>query len=148
MFLTIEDYKAVVDSKTLAIINQSDPENLRRAEGYAIDEIRSYLRAAQSTKTGVRPYDLDATFAATGSERNQQLVMYACDVALYHLVSWLPQRVGFEIREIRYKRAVEWLESVQAGKVILNIPLIPEAADPDAGQAIKWGSWDKNVYDY
>jgi phage gp36-like protein len=148
MFLSIEDYKAVVDNKTLDVINQSDPENLNRAEGYAIDEISSYLRAAESSKTGIRPYDIAAAFSATGADRNRQLVMYACDVALYHLIAWLPGRIGFDIREIRYKRAIEWLESVQAGKVILDIPLVPEEAADDAGNAIRWGSWGKNKYDY
>jgi phage gp36-like protein len=148
MFLTIEDYKAVVDAKTLAVIDQADPVNLQRAEGYAIDEISGYLRAAQASKTGIRPYDVEAAFAKTGDERNRQLVMYACDVALYHLIAWLPGRNGFEIREIRYKRAIEWLESVQAGKVILDIPLIPEPAPEDAEGAVRWGSLPKNTYDY
>ncbi|MDR1120049.1 MAG: DUF1320 domain-containing protein [Dysgonamonadaceae bacterium] len=148
MFLTIEDYNAVVDSKTLDVINQSEPENLRRAEGYAIEEIGGYLRAAESSKTGIRPYDVDAAFAQVGDDRSRQLVMYTCDVVLYHLIAWLPQRIGFEIREIRYKRAIEWLESVQAGKVILDIPLIPEDNPEDAANNIKWGSWGKNKYDY
>jgi phage gp36-like protein len=148
MFLTIEDYKAVVDNKTLDVINQSDPANLVRAEGYAIDEISGYLRAAESSKTGIRPYDVAAAFSKTGADRNRQLVMYTCDVALYHLIAWLPQRIGFEIREIRYRRAIEWLESVQSGKVILDIPLIPEDNPEDAGNNIKWGSWGKNEYAY
>jgi phage gp36-like protein len=148
MFLTIEDYKAVVDDRTLDVVHQSDAANLQRAEGYAIDEISSYLRAAESNKTGIRPYDVAAAFAATGEERNRQLVMYTCDVALYHLIAWLPQRIGFEIREIRYRRAIEWCESVQSGKVILDIPLVP-ADEPDSeGNKIRWGSWDKNKYDY
>jgi len=150
MFLTIDDYKAVVDAKTLDIINQSDPANLERAEGYAIDEIKSYLRAVQSNKTGIRPYDVDAAFAATDNDRNRQLVMYTVDVALYHLISWLPQRIGFEIREIRYKRAIAWLESVQAGDALLDIPLISENTDTDdeTNTAIRWGSWGKNEYEY
>jgi hypothetical protein len=149
MFLTKEDYKAVVDGKTLDVINQSDEANLERAERYALEEIGGYLRAAQPNRTGQRPYDPAAAFAATGDSRNSQLVMYACDVALYHLVAWLPQRIGFEIREIRYKRAIEWLEDVQAGKIILDIPLVP--AEPDAGDAapgVRWGSWGPNKYDY
>ena len=149
MFLEKEDYKAVVDDKTLDVVNQSDGENLARAERYAIEEISGYLRAALSSKTGIRPYDVEKAFAARGKKRNSQLVMYACDVALYHLIAWLPQRLGFEIREIRYKRAVEWLESVQAGKVILDIPLVEEPADSgdDAGN-VRWGSWKQNKYDW
>jgi phage gp36-like protein len=148
MFLTIEDYRAVVDAKTLDVINRSDAENLLRAESYAIDEISAYLRAAQTAKTGTRPYDINAAFAAEGELRNRQLVMYACDMALYHLVSWLPQRTGFEIREIRYKRAIEWLECVQNGKIVLDLPLIPEDTQGNDGQAIRWGSWEKNEYLY
>ena len=150
MFLTTDDYKAVVDARTLDVINQSDPENLTRAEGYAIDEISSYLRAAQSNKTGISPYDVETIFAATGDARNRQIVMYTVDVALYHLIAWLPQRIGFEIREIRYKRAIEWLESVQAGKVILDVPLVldPDDSDSEAGGSIRTGSWGKNTYDY
>jgi phage gp36-like protein len=148
MFLTIEDYKAVVDNKTLEVINQSDPANLARAEGYAIDEISGYLRAARSNRTGIRPYDVVAAFAKTGAARNRQLVMYTVDVALYHLVAWLPQRIGFEIREIRYNQAVEWLKSVQAGKVLLDLELIAEDDPDDAGNSIRWGSWGKNRYEY
>jgi phage gp36-like protein len=148
MFLTIEDYKAVVDAQTLDVINQSDPQNLVRAEGYAIDEISSYLRAAKSSKTGIRPYDIAAAFAETGGDRNRQLVMYTCDVALYHLIAWLPKRIGFEIREIRYKRAIEWLESVQDGTVILDIPFVPEDSAEDAQNSIRFGSWGKNTYQY
>jgi phage gp36-like protein len=149
MFLTIEDYKAVVDSQTLDVINQSDSANLERAEGYAIDEIKSYLRAAKSSKTGISAYDVDAAFGKQGEERNRQLVMYACDVVLYHLIAWLPKRIGFEIREIRYKRAIEWLESVQAGEVLLDIPLVAEDTDgDDSGGTIRWGGIARNSYDW
>jgi len=145
-FIDIEDYKAVVDSRTLDVINQSDPENLKRAERYAIEEMKGYLRAAEPSKTGIAPYDVNATFSTTGPGRNSQLVMYACDIALYHLIAWLPQRIGFEIREIRYKRAIDWLESVQAGEVILDIPLIE--VEQESNIHIKWGSWDKSKNDY
>jgi hypothetical protein len=154
-FLTIEDFKAVVDNRTLDIINQSDPANLDRAEGYAIDEIKGYLRAVRTTAqatglTPVRVYDVEATFEAAGNERNRQLVMYCCDVALYHLISWLPQRIGFEVREKRYERAIEWLQSVQAGKVLLDIPMvpIPSQEEQDAQNPLRYGSMPASVYDY
>jgi len=147
-FITIEDFKAVVDDKTLSVINQSDPANLDRAVGYAIEEISGYLRGMEPSKTGIRPYDIQAIFAATGDERNRQLVMYTCDVALYHLISWLPLKMGFEIRQLRYERAISWLEDVQAGKVILDVPLVPEADGDNDQNPIRWGSWNKNKYDY
>jgi phage gp36-like protein len=150
MYIDIEDFKAVVDNQTLEVIHQSDAANLERAVKYAVEEISGYLRAAQPSKTGHREYDVEAVFAATGDDRNQQLVMIACDVALYHLIAWLPKRIGFEIREIRYKRAIEWLESVQAGKATPDLPMIDPGADggDDDPQNIKWGSWGKGKYDY
>ena len=148
MFLTEEDYKAVVDNRALDVINQSDSTNRERAENYAIEEMKGYLKAAKAKNTGVYPYDIDAAFAATGNNRNPQLVMYACDIALYHLISWLPQRLGFEIRETRYKRAIEWLENVQSGKIILDIPTIqPEPGTNSNNSTVKYGSWTKNQYE-
>jgi phage gp36-like protein len=138
-FLTTNDYKAVSNAQTLDVIHQSDEENLRRAEGYAIGEINSYLRDR---------YDTTKAFTATGEERNPYLVMITCDVALYHLTAWLPKRIGFEIREIRYKRAIEWLESVQAGKASSDIPPLTDEEGQDIGNPVRWGSQKKNRYDY
>lgn len=151
MFLTIEDYKAVVDSKTLEVIHQSDPANLERAERYAIDEVKSYLKGAYPNKTGLLHYDTELAFASTGADRNPQLVMYCCDIALYHLIAWLPQRIGFEIREIRYKQAIDWLEKVQAGKVILDIPLVSPKLDDMSGYSggnVRFGGIKKSTYDW
>ncbi|MDR0546302.1 MAG: DUF1320 domain-containing protein [Dysgonamonadaceae bacterium] len=155
MFLDFDDYKAVSDPQSLDIISQSDSDNLQRAERYAIEEISGYLRAAKTTAqaTGLAPvriYDVEATFAATGADRNAQLVMYCCDVALYHLVSWLPKRIGFEIRKERYERAIKWLESVQAGNVLLNIPFVPMPSPEEqaAQNPLRYGSMEPAVYDY
>ncbi|MBW7848346.1 MAG: DUF1320 family protein [Bacteroidales bacterium] len=139
-FLNNDDYKAVSDAQTLEIIHQSDEANLRRAELYAIEEISSYLRGR---------YDAATAFAATGQQRNQHLVMLTADVALYHLIAWLPKRMGFEIRETRYKRAIEYLQAVQAGKATPDLPpLIDPITGQDTGIPVKYGSWEKGKYDY
>lgn len=137
-FLTKEDFKAVCDNATLAVIDQADEANLDRAELYSIEEISSYLRGR---------YDVAKAFSQTDSARNSLLVMTCCDVALYHLVAWLPKRIGFEIRETRYKRAIQWLESVQASKACPDLPILQD----DKGEAvspIKFGSWQKNNNEY
>lgn len=139
-FLNTDDYKAVCDAQTLEIIHQSDEINLERAESYAIEEISSYLRGK---------YNMPAAFGAARAERNQQLVMLTADVALYHLIAWLPKRMGFEIRETRYKRAIEFLEAVQAGKASPDLPpIIDPITGEDSGNPIKYGSWKKGKYDY
>lgn len=138
-FLTIEDFKQVCDDQTLAVINQQSEDNLLRAEKYAIEEMSSYLRSK---------YDVEKTFSAVNDERNPQIVMYCCDITLYHLIAWLPKRIGFEIREIRYKRAVEWLEQVQNSKASPDLPLLTDETSGQPVSNFRYGSWQKNNYEY
>lgn len=138
-FLTTTDFKAVCDDATLAVIHQSNEDNLARAEQYAIEEISSYLRSR---------YNVAQAFAATGNDRNAQLVMITCDVTLYHLVAWLPKRIGFEIRETRYNNAIAWLKDVQNGKATPNLPTLTNETGEDIGTPIRYGGWDKSTYDY
>lgn len=138
-FLTKEDFKAVCDNTTLQVIEQADDENLARSVGYAIEEISSYLRSR---------FDTVAAFSKTGEERNSQLVMITCDVALYHLIAWLPKRIGFEIREIRYKQAIEWLKNVQAGKATPDLPLPTDTGGNEIIKPIRFGGMAKSRYDY
>lgn len=138
-FLTTDDFNAVCDNATLEVIHQANTQNLARAEKYAIEEVSSYLRGR---------YDIAQAFDLMGEERNPQLVMITCDIALYHLVAWLPKRIGFEIRETRYKRAIVWLESVQNGKATPNLPTLTDTEGNDIGNPIRYGGWDKSKYDY
>ena len=80
MFLTEEDY-IVASKDALNVLQQSSKENRERAERMAIEEVSGYLRSR---------YDVKRVFAATGTERNDVVVMRTCDVALYHLSAWLP----------------------------------------------------------
>jgi len=140
MFLTSEDYSAVCDAATLDVIQQSDEATRQRAEVYAIEEISSYLRAR---------YDMIASYTATGEDRNKQLVMITCDVALYHLIAWLPKRMGFEIRSERYKRVIEMLVDVHK-KLVLDLPTYtdPITGETDLANPVKFGSWKKNRNDW
>ena len=138
-FLTKTDFKAVCDPVTLDVINQADDDNLNRAIGYAQEEVASYLRSR---------FDVTAAFAKEGSERNAQLVMIMCDVALYHLVAWLPKRIGFDIRETRYNNAIDWLKNVQSGKASPDLPPLTNEAGEDIGNPVRYGGWEKSEYMY
>jgi len=126
MFVTEEDYRVVIGEKTMEVIIQSVPQSMEVAEKEAIEEISGYLRPK---------YDCDAIFRQEGEQRNHQLVMYVCDIALYHTVAAMPQRMGYEVRKERYERAVKWLEGVQAGKIVLDLPL----ATDDDGDPVATG---------
>lgn len=138
-FVTEDDY-IVVGADALRIIQQSNAENRKRAELAAREEMSGYLRER---------YDVASIFAARDIERNMQLVLYYCDIALYHMACWLPGRAGLEIREKRHKQATEWLEKVQSGKVTPDLPTqTGPAGEEDYHNPIRYGAGQKNNYDW
>lgn len=122
MFIDNEDYKVVIGDAALKVISQASPDTVTNAEAEAIEEMAGYLRPV---------YDTDAIFSATGNSRNRLVVMYAADIVLYHLTASQPQKMGSEIRKERYERAIRWLEGVQAGKIIPDLPLAGSDAAGD-----------------
>ncbi len=131
MFITDNDYKVVIGESALKTVSQADPDVRNNAEAAAQEEISGYLRPR---------YDCNAIFSAEGESRNRQIVMYACDIALYHMVSAMPQKMGSEVREERYKLAIKWLEGVQAGKIIPDLPSATDEEGNATGGAVLVGS--------
>lgn len=134
MFFTDEDYKVVIGDSALRIVSQVSEENRATAEKEAIEEISGYLRPK---------YDCPAIFNAEGDNRNKTIVMYACDIALYHMAASLPQKMGMEIREKRYERALKWLEGVQAEKILPDLPLATDENGEPTGFLFKYSSQPK-----
>lgn len=126
MFINLEDFKVVASESSLKVITQSDPDNIENAISEAVEEVAGYLRPK---------YDCEKAFSMEGKQRNSQLVMYTVDIALYNMIACLPQRMGSEVREERYERAIKWLEGVQSGKIVPNLPI---ATDED-GEASSTG---------
>ena len=119
MFVTDEDYRVVIGETALKVVSQTSADIRANAEREAMEEIAGYLRPV---------YDTEAAFKAEGDNRNRLIVMYACDIALYHMTAAMPQKMGSEIRKERYERAIKWLEGVQAGKIIPALPVATDAA--------------------
>lgn len=138
MFIDNEDYKVVIGDAALKVVSQSSPENIANAEAEAIEEISGYLRPV---------YDTAAIFAATGNDRNRLIVMYTADIVLYHLTASQPQKMGSEIRKERYERAVKWLEGVQAGRIVPDLPLTV-SDDGSAGFGTSYYSFPKLRHDW
>ncbi len=138
MFIDTEDYKLVIGDAALKVVSQSSPENIANAEAEAIEEISGYLRPV---------YDTAAIFAATGNDRNRLIVMYTADIVLYHLTASQPQKMGSEIRKERYERAIKWLEGVQAGKIVPDLPLAG-SDDDSPGFGTSYYSFPKLRHDW
>ncbi len=134
MFITEEDYKVVIGESALKVISQTSEENRTNAEQEAREEISGYLRPK---------YDCTAVFSAEGNDRNRLIVMYTCDIALYHMSAAMPQKMGSEIREERYKRAIEWLEGVQAGKILPDLPVAVDEDGTPTGDMFVYSSQPK-----
>ena len=138
MFIDTEDYKVVIGDAALKVVSQSSPENIANAEAEAIEEISGYLRPV---------YDTAAIVAATGNDRNRLIVMYTADIVLYHLTASQPQKMGSEIRKERYERAIKWLEGVQAGKIVPDLPLAG-SDDDSPGFGTSYYSFPKLRHDW
>lgn len=138
MFISNDDYRVVIGETALKVISQSSPENIANAEAEAMEEIAGYLRPV---------YDTDAIFYASGKDRNRLIVMYTADIVLYHLTASQSQKMGSEIRKERYDRAIKWLEGVQAGKIVPDLPL-KEADDGTSGFGTSFHSSPKLRHDW
>lgn len=131
MFIQEIDYKVVIGETALKVVTQADQETRGNAELEAVEEISGYLRPK---------YDCKAIFEAEGANRNRQILMYACDIALYHMAASLPNKMGMDIRKERYERAIEWLKQVQAGIVIPDLPEATTDSGESAAPSIRYGS--------
>lgn len=98
---------------------------------------------AYSVTAGTLPTD-DTKFTA-GDNRNQQLVNYCIDVALYTIHSRIAPRNVPDLRVKRYDDTIKWLTNVAQGKTITGaLPLI----QPLQGQRIRWGGEVKRNNNY
>ena len=131
MFIEEYDYQVVIGDTALKVVSQANPDNLNCAEAEAIEEISGYLRPK---------YDCEQIFSVEREQRNRQILMYACDIALYHLASSLPNKMGMDIRKERYERAIAWLKDVQSGVVLPDLPLDLDEDGQSAAPSIRYGS--------
>ncbi len=134
MFITDQDYQVVIGEQALKVVSQVSTENRANAETEAVEEIAGYLRPK---------YDTDAIFNTSGDDRNRLIVMYTCDIAIYHMAASVPQKMGMEIRKERYERAIKWLEGVQAGKIVPDLPLATDESVDPTGIPFVYGSQKK-----
>lgn len=137
MFITEKDY-IQVGADALKIMQQSSEENRKSAEQRAMSRIAASLRGR---------YDVEATFAREGNDRDAELVGCATDIALYHMVCTLPKSMGLEVREKRYNAALDYLKEIQAGRITPDIPTITgPAGEEDYHNPVRYGSAPKNDY--
>lgn len=140
MYVEIEDFSSLIDTKSFQVSMQDKEENLNASITQAIEEASGYLRSR---------HDVELVFATTGIARNAKLVQVVADITLFNLISWLPAKLASEIRVIRYESAIKWLKDVQKGVITLDLPPAgTSTGDQEDHQAIQFGSMQKNTNDW
>lgn len=127
-FIQLTDYDASIHREILDALLRSgtayyDPQIIEVCEDRAVAEMKSYL-----SKT----YDCEAIFSATAKERHPLILMFALDIAIYHIFcQHNPYKIS-QIRQDRYERAVNWLKGVMKGDVTIEgAPRLDEAVQQE-----------------
>jgi len=121
-FIDITDYDASIHKEILdSLLRQGtadyDPQIVEICEDRAITEMRSYLN---------KKYDCDSIFSARDNDRHELVLMFAIDIAIFHIYCQHNPYKMSKIRQDRYDRAVEWLKGVMRGDVTIDgAPLLP-----------------------
>lgn len=109
-FITVDDYSASIRIEFVEKAARGDDNILEIVENQAVSEMKSYLSGR---------YDVDAIFSATGEDRHDLVLMFAKDIAIYHLCS-IREGLMTQTRIDRYERAIDWLKDVQKGELVVE----------------------------
>ncbi len=129
-FINDNDYHVVIGENALKVISQVSADVRSAAELQAQAEIAGYLNPK---------YDTTAIFNPD-NPRQPLIVMYTCDIALYHMSAAMPGKMGSEIRKERYDRAIKWLEGVASGKIVPTSLPLATTTTPDGKVVANLGS--------
>lgn len=127
-FITINDYDATIHREILDALLRTDsdtydPQIIEVCEDRAVAEMRSHMAAT---------YDCDAIFSATADQRHPLVLMFAIDIAVYHIFCiHNPYKIS-KVRENRYNRAIDWLKGIRSGDIAVDgAPRLPESEQAD-----------------
>lgn len=109
-FITVDDYSASIRIEFVEKAARGDDNILEIVENQAVSEMKSYLSGR---------YDVDAIFSAIGEDRHDLVLMFAKDIAIYHLCS-IREGLMTQTRIDRYERAIDWLKDVQKGELVVE----------------------------
>ena len=114
-FIQTSDYDAsihreILDSLLRTDSESYDPQIIEICEDRAIAEMKSYLN---------KTYDVEEIFNATGTDRNALVLMFALDIAIYHIFCQHNPYKMSQVRQDRYDRAIEWLKGVMKGDITI-----------------------------
>lgn len=112
-FITKADFEALIKNNVLDEVTDAEDAIIEQVSLMAQQEMESYLN---------QKYEVAQIFSATGNNRHKLIMMYAMDIALYHIHARVNPRYIPEIRQTRYDNAIKWLNSVAKGTITPDLP--------------------------
>lgn len=86
----------------------------------------------------------NTTFFTESDNRDQQMVLFFCDIVLYHLHARIAPRNIPELRVKRYDDAIAWLKMCAEGAITPTLPLLT----PKQGNRIRFGGNIRQINSY
>ena len=111
-YLTIQELNTHLHDELVETITRGDATIAEAAIDAAIAEAKGYLSR----------FDCTRIFSASGSKRNQLLLIFVKDIAIWHLINLCNAGTELKFRQDRYERAIDWLKAVQRGDVSPDLP--------------------------
>lgn len=145
MFITKEELKSVIYAYQIDQITESDDDIVTMSITAAVDEAASYLRqnAKREWMDGRTNYDVTATFAKTGTDRNALLMEMVKSIAVWYVCRLCNVDMVYDNLKDRYDRAIDWLKKVNKGEITLDLPVLTIDPLPDDEQPFRFGSRTK-----
>ena len=122
-YLTTEELNTHMHDELVETITRGDDTIAQAAIDAAVAEARGYLSR----------FDTARIFQASGSKRNQLLLIFIKDIAVWHLCNLCNAGNDIQLRQDRYERAIDWLKAVQHGDVSPDLP----GREPEGGKGYK-----------
>ncbi|MFV0269365.1 MAG: phage protein Gp36 family protein [Draconibacterium sp.] len=113
MYLSVEELNSHLREETMQAIEGAETTLLTMAIKGAEAEAKGYLHK----------YDIEAIWAKAGDERDDLLLIWLKDIAVWHYINIANPGVDFSVRERRYQAAISWLKGVQKGDIVPDFPL-------------------------
>lgn len=111
-YLTLQELSTHLHDEQVETITRGDNTIAQAAIDAAMAEARGYLTR----------FDTARIFSASGSKRNQLLLIFVKDIAVWHLINLCNAGSDLPLRQDRYERAIDWLKAVQRGDVSPDLP--------------------------
>jgi len=92
-------------------ISDGDETMLAKAISAAIIQVTGYLSG----------YDVEAEFAKASDQRNDLLVLWVKDIAVWHFINICNVNTSIELRAKRRDDAISDLRKIQKGEMVINL---------------------------